>query len=138
MNTIPPGLMTTMESDSEEMMKSYERVLPRDLFNEANLLKCLGQVSLLLHDRGKDGDPRLIHWTVRPGFDIQMDMSDGSIFCSNLTLHRPNDRHMYYIRRVLNSRDPWPIYLITADDDTLHILDDDGQFSPQFKEWARF
>lgn len=32
------------------MTSSYRRVLPRDLFNEAKLLKCLGQLSLMIHD----------------------------------------------------------------------------------------
>lgn len=28
----------------------YQRVIPRDLFNEAKLLKCLGRLSLFIHD----------------------------------------------------------------------------------------
>ena len=32
---------------------TYRRVLPRDLFNEAKLLKCLGQLALIIHD-GQD------------------------------------------------------------------------------------
>lgn len=34
---------------------TYQREIPRDLFNEANLLKCLGQISLIAHDR-PDGE----------------------------------------------------------------------------------
>lgn len=30
---------------------TYTRVIPRDLFNEAKLLKCLGMVCLAIHDR---------------------------------------------------------------------------------------
>ena len=35
---------------------SYARVIPRDLFNEANLLKCLGKVALILMDRPSDAE----------------------------------------------------------------------------------
>jgi hypothetical protein len=28
----------------------YNRVIPRDLFNESKLLKCFGQLALLMHD----------------------------------------------------------------------------------------
>lgn len=33
------------------MNRNYFRVLPRDLFNEAKLLKCVGRLCLLIHDR---------------------------------------------------------------------------------------
>lgn len=32
------------------MYTQYQRVLPRDLFNESKLLKCIGQLVLLIHD----------------------------------------------------------------------------------------
>ena len=32
------------------MKAKYTRVLPRDLFNEAKLMKCMGLLTLLIHD----------------------------------------------------------------------------------------
>ncbi len=32
------------------MSQEYTRVIPRDLFNEAKLLKCIGRLVLLIHD----------------------------------------------------------------------------------------
>jgi len=29
---------------------NYNRVIPRDLFNESKLLKCIGKLTLLIHD----------------------------------------------------------------------------------------
>jgi hypothetical protein len=66
--------------------KDYNRVIPRDLFNEAKLLKCLGQLCLLI-DKGQC--PGLS--VVQPpcdnnAFRILQDQSDGSIYVSNRVL----------------------------------------------------
>ena len=34
---------------------SYSRVAPRDLFNEANFMKCIGQITLLILDKNLTG-----------------------------------------------------------------------------------
>jgi len=68
----------------------YERVIPRDLFNEAKLLKCLGQLTLLIHE-GKcdlevlfggpgEGD------TVCRGFETGVNI-DGGYYCNNIRVY---------------------------------------------------
>ena len=67
----------------------YQRVIPRDLFNEAKLLKCLGHVCLLASSSGqgyletellgpKDG--------YNEGFRVEQDENTGDIFVENFFL----------------------------------------------------
>lgn len=107
------------------------RILPRDAFNDASLLKCIGQLTLLIEDRkinltyDYDGEP----------FDIQQDAADGSTFVANISFYAPSTdgftgrsiRH----RRPLNSRDAWPLILY-HDDNEYYAFDEKGNFMPSF------
>jgi hypothetical protein len=123
---------------------SYDRVIPRDLFNEAKLLKCLGQLSLLIHD-GLSIDPTwalvLTHNAEHsPGFRIVQDSSDGSIYCSNLVLTARGQVIRLY--SPLNSKRPYPLQFFghrrdgsaypTVDGD---VFDDDGTLSSEFRSF---
>jgi hypothetical protein len=106
----------------------YNRVIPRDLFNESKLLKCLGQLALLLHN----GVP----WPLRieyedDGFVIDQNPATGGFYCRTLTLYcniKP-----IWLESSLNSKDAYPLEF---DEATLgRVFDDDGQFSAEFKEF---
>lgn len=109
---------------------TYTRVIPRDLFNEANLLKCLGQLWITLDrtslpaylEGPKPGEP----------FRIEQDQGDGSIFAANVRLLVRGEFWPLY--RPLNSRDPWPLWAETPDGETLEVFSDDGELSPEFLE----
>lgn len=81
---------------------NYARVIPRDLFNEANLLKCYGRLALevdLEHDGG--------------AFDIQQDPASGALHVANVRLVvRGREVPLF---RPLNSREPWPLWATTED-----------------------
>lgn len=63
-----------------------KRVIPRDLFNEAKLLKCMGQVALLIHD-GCGWNLELEHDDSEfEGFQIEQNRVDGSLIVVNLAL----------------------------------------------------
>lgn len=83
---------------------TYTRVCPRDLFNEANLLKCLGQLYLMT-----EGMPGCSWADPQPGepFVIDQDDADGSLSVANATLLIDGERCVF--RRPLNDRDPWPL-----------------------------
>lgn len=81
---------------------SYNRVIPRDLFNEANLLKCYGALEISLEPYGyaleHDGE----------GFLIIQDETSGALSVENLWLTvRGCD---YRFTRPLNSREAWPLF----------------------------
>lgn len=123
----------------------YTRVIPRDLFNEAKFLKCLGQVSLILHDRVG------VHWPLtmellvpEAGFLIAQDRSDGGLVCPNLTLRldlsqlhpAPVNVKPVEIRLKsrLNSRDAYPLLFCVGGVEG-EALNDQGQLSNEFVAW---
>lgn len=118
---------------------TYRREIPRDLFNEANLLKCLGQIALIAHDKGR---PEALRVTHRPGaFDIRQSEDDGSIYCANVQIIIRERLFDHY--RPLNSREPWPLWVRPAfghpDDaegwqDDIEAFEADGTLSPHLAQ----
>lgn len=117
---------------------SYNRVIPRDLFNEANLLKCLGQLFIALENtRGHaakmgDGDQHgaLDDYSGAP-FDIDQCPATGGILVRNLPFSIGGKA--YDLTRPLNSRQPWPLYCVDREtEDECAVFDDDGRLSDDF------
>lgn len=87
---------------------NYQRVLPRDLFNEAKLLKCLGQLALLIHNGvGIRWPLRFEEIRLEEGFRITQDPSAGCLSCVNLELYCST--HRIELRLIYNSRSPYPL-----------------------------
>lgn len=110
---------------------SYLRVIPRDLFNEAKLLKCLGQLALLIHDRVKvPAGLKLSHDDSEiDGFDIQQSQYDGSLYVSNMELTCFG--RVITLRSQYNSKDAFPM-LFSLDENEGRLLNDDGTLSGDF------
>lgn len=105
---------------------TYRRVIPRDLFNEANLLKCLGRLVLLIEDN--EIDWMQYHHDSEP-FHVVQDEASGSLSVTNLqfwTLDCGATKELYF-DRPLNSRDPWPLY-VQYGDECYTVFDDEGNF----------
>lgn len=110
---------------------SYKRVIPRDFFNEAKLLKCMGQLSLKIHDEMlPDGLKIEIEETGEP-FQIERDDSSGDISVHNYTV-TINDR-VAILRTNLNSRHRYPLYCSFHDTDPVIVFDDNGDFTTEFE-----
>lgn len=108
---------------------SYYRVIPRDLFNEGNLLKCYGQLYLNLEKMGLEG---CLKHEGGP-FLIEQNPWDGSI--SILNVHLFVRENQILLSRPLNSRDPYPLYADIDEDTTIPVFHDDGSFT---EEMTRF
>jgi hypothetical protein len=106
---------------------TYRRVIPRDLFNEANLLKCLGRLSLLLLDHPIYGRAEFRH-NGEP-FLIEQDEADGSISVPSLRFLI--DGEPVHLSRPLNSRDSWPLWAQVGEDE-VQVFDEDGKLTPEF------
>lgn len=110
---------------------THERVIPRDLFNDAKLLKCLGQLALIIFN-GKDSHnhcpPALeIEHDGQP-FNIIQDPVDGGLMVGNVTVTingRPIKMTTNY-----NSRQDWPLYA----DDSVEVLKESGRLTQEFLE----
>lgn len=123
---------------------SYIRVIPRDLFNEANLLKCLGQIYLNLEKLNIPG-VSLEH--DGESFDIIQNPNDGSISVDNITLWKGELGHsnvnisIIYFSRPLNSRDPWPLITSIPDENDnwneINVFNPDGTFSELMIEFLK-
>lgn len=108
------------------------------MFNEADLLKCLGRLSLLIHDRFDGNVLELKHDRPEEGFVVGMEHSDGSIHVENLRLAVKGRPGTYTPFRPLNSRASWPLYIAYADGNVVRIFDAAGDFSEEFSSWAGF
>jgi hypothetical protein len=109
------------------MMGCYKRVVPRDLFNEARLLKLLGKLIIHIMD-----NPTTVPWFFEHEgneFIIHQDSDDGSIFCSNIKFYIANEPiHLF---TPLNSRDPWSLYGVYKGEEYC-IFSADGKIMPNF------
>lgn len=119
---------------------TYKTVIPRDLFNHASLLKCLGQLYLKTENWLVDPDSiaaisGLSIENRGPGFDIHQDDSDGSISVYNIFFVYMDEE--IYLYRPLNSREPWPLWAKPGEDcslefEDLRVFDDSGELSAEF------
>lgn len=110
---------------------SYLRVIPRDLFNEGNLLKCYGQLYLELEKlrmedclghHGQDGPFRVKQWA-----------DDGSLSLQNVILVVRGQQ--VHLSRPLNSRSPYPLWAIKPDGNELQVFNVDGTFTEEMREF---
>lgn len=109
------------------MSSTHVRVIPRDLFNEAKLLKCLGQVFIKLEDLGLE--KCLVH--DNQSFDVQQCDHDGSLYLTNLFFD--SNSGCVYFTSPYNSRDSWPLRADFPDDSTIEVFTDSGEFTSEFR-----
>lgn len=113
------------------MLTKYKRVLPRDLFNESKLLKCMGKLVIHL-----ENEFRLVPSDdYYPSFDIRMDED-------NNTLHLVGVRFTIEGKSFsldscgfftpYNSKDQWPLKF-HWDWEDYEVLESNGDLSPEFK-----
>lgn len=103
------------------MTATYYRIIPRDLFNEANLLKCLGHLWIET-ERFQPGKVTMEH--DGEAFEVWQNGDDGTTRVANIAITingKPYDAF-----RPLNSRRTWPLYLIGTDDHPIEVFQDDG------------
>ncbi|MGY3582180.1 hypothetical protein ACVIGB_000895 [Bradyrhizobium sp. USDA 4341] len=112
---------------------SYQRVIPRDLFNESSLLKCYGRLYIVL-EKVPSHSARFTDEPVSE-FEIRQRADDGSIFIENLPLHVGDDE--FRLVRPLNSRHPWPLYAERIGDpdfEPVEVFDDEGELTADMRK----
>lgn len=123
---------------------SYTRVIPRDLFNEANLLKCLGQLYLKL----EQGYQRIAELEFdaeqSETFDIQRNDDSGDIYVDDIKLkifRSPLNAGLpwyHTLFRPINSREPYPLWLTTSwNTDPIQVFNPDGELSNDMVTWLK-
>lgn len=108
---------------------TYQRVIPRDLFNEGSLLNCLGLLALKLEDEGLGRHScRIDH--LGGAFAIAQSEADGSITCANVLLSLRGEPLPHF--RPLNARSPNPLWVQAGEED-VPVFTEDGRLSPEFR-----
>lgn len=115
---------------------SYKRVVPRDLFNESMLLKCLGRMSVDILD-GKFIKYRMDDKLLNPtfGFEIEQNPYDGSIFCENYQVTVESQVGKLFLRLFtpLNSRTNYPLICESIfDSELINVFHEDGKYTKEF------
>lgn len=107
---------------------AYLRVLPRDLFNEGNLLKCMGRLWIILDET--HGHAAKFETEDCDGFDIVQDPNSGAIYARGVvfTVHKTP----LLLTRPLNSRNEWPLYA-ENEDSSVAVFDDAGNLSEEMR-----
>ncbi|MBC8737144.1 hypothetical protein F6X40_10025 [Paraburkholderia sp. UCT31] len=109
---------------------SYNRVIPRDLFNEASLLKCYGRIYINL-ETAEQPDAEFEHDGAP--FDVQQDLGSGGLTVANIKFKVRGK--FYRLYRPLNSRDAWPLYLVDENDEEIEVFAEDGSFSQEMTDF---
>ena len=113
----------------------YSRVVPRDLFNEAKLLKSLGQLCLLIHDGvDKWGNPTPRHLNFRhegERFVIDQRQSCGGLYVT-AGLQFTVRSHVLELYSAYNDKSEYPLLCMTHEGEEIEVLDHDGTLSEDF------
>lgn len=110
---------------------SYKRVLPRDLFNEAKLLKCIGRLFLMHHDGELSDAVKLIHDTSEcEGFDVRFDENNNRLYVNNVFVYI-NDEFWCH-GCSYNSRDNYSLVLEHDEQGAFFIFNEEGRLMPNF------
>ena len=103
------------------------RVIPRDLFNDANLLMNLGKLYLKLESLGLSDNLE----SNGQQYDIYSDI-DGETYVDNITLSDVNGDYIS-LQRPLNSRDTYSLqYYDKANSELKIVFTDDGELTEHF------
>lgn len=113
---------------------NYFRVIPRDFFNEAKLLKCLGQLALkVLDHKCLDGLEILFDDERGDPFCIVQDDSDGSIYVANYPI--TINGFQVWFKTTLNSKEAYPLFA-EWEYESYTVFNADGEFTDDFKKLA--
>jgi len=116
---------------------SYCRVLPRDLFNEAKLLKCMGRLILKIEDGQAPTGLAFEHDHGLGGpFIVRQDSGDGRLYVANIDVFV--GRAQVNLSTPYNCKEAWPLIVTTADDShEVEVFDEAGGFAREFEEFCK-
>mgnify|MGYP001209841460 CR=1 FL=1 len=109
----------------------YKRVAPKDIFSEANFLKNIAQMILLI-EQGK-----ITGVTYNRGFDPanlpfgSLEHSEEHILTEPLFTHTKTATPLELVRPRY-SKEPWPIYATNDDYEEFYVFNDDGTLKDEF------
>jgi hypothetical protein len=132
-NMKPIKTFKQFESYSENKINlNYDRVLPRDLFNEAKLLKCVGRLCLLIHDDKAPDGVKFEHNS--DAFEIGM-TTDGDLTISNIKFFI-NDKEIMFVTRY-NNKANYPFFVQDEEYLDHRVFDEQGNLDNEFIQFCK-
>lgn len=107
---------------------SHYRVIPRDFFNEAKLLKCLGQFELCVNHTGANGLDFKIDFDGEP-FEISQDPQTGNLSVLNYHVFLKGEIVLLYTS--YNSKENYPLIAFYKGEEYF-VFDENGKWMPNF------
>ena len=109
-------------------MSTYTRVIPRDFFNEAKLLKCMGHLSVKIIDNFLPENIKIFIEECGDEFKIRQ-LDSGELWVSNYdtTVNSVPVRFC----SAYNSKSNFPLFCEDGDEYVL-VFDEDGNFTEEF------
>lgn len=114
-----------------ENYNSYRRVIPRDFFNEAKLLKCMGILQIKIHDNQLPTNIDIEIMESGESFEIELDSGFDLLYIQNYPVMVNGEE--YLVGTNYNSKDNIPLSII-YDNTDIRIFEEDGTFSEEFIE----
>jgi hypothetical protein len=108
----------------------YTRVSPRDLFNEAKLLKCLGHLALMIHDNKLQG----ITFS-DSGIPFKIGLHDAGYLTATQGVKFKKDGELIWLGTSYNSKANYPL-ICMADYEEIQVFDESGAITDDFFEYA--
>ena len=105
----------------------YARVAPRDLFNEAKLLTCLGRLALLIHD---GFGPETLTFD-DSGNPYRVGLHEAGYLTATQGLRFRRNGRKVWLGNPYNSRAKWPMVIHLNAEDT-EVFDETGELSADF------
>ncbi len=110
----------------------YMRVIPRDLFNEAKLLKCIGLLCLKIHDRQTPVQMGIIE--TGKAFSIGLN-EEGSLTITNLDILIKGQKFIF--KTTYNSKSNFPLFVETYDCAEYTVFNEVGEFDQEFIDFCK-
>lgn len=113
------------------MNTNYVRVIPRDLFNEAKLLKCIGKLVLDIHDNQAPKGLKFEH----DGKPFVIGLNDeGSLEVNNIEFIYKKTSLIF--KTIYNSKNSFPLQCEYDYCDYL-VFDENGNFDTEFLDFLK-
>ncbi len=115
---------------------NYDRVIPRDFFNESKLLKCFGQLSLFIHSEKTPVpmDIFIIRNSNSEPFQIGQ-TNDGYLTITNVEV--TINKNKFLFKSKYNSKSNYPLFVMTDDYSEYQVFDENGQFDEEFIDFCK-
>jgi hypothetical protein len=114
---------------------NYTRVFPRDFFNEAKLLKCMGRLTLLIEDRMTPVAMSIGEYAEEgeEGFKIGL-IETGHLAVANVSIFIKGKSYLF--KTDYNAKGPYPFYVEDGNDE-YKVFDDAGDWHEEFLEFCK-